>query len=271
MGGQVCETEDCDRAVYARGLCGRHCKQVQRHGQVPPDTGPPGTGPRPCAVDGCGRQAVTRGWCHGHYLRWSRTGDVRADVPLARPVKDVCSVEDCDRGAHSAGMCRSHARRAQRYGDPLAGGPLRTVTGQGSISHGYWWVAVPKHLQHLVPPGRRADFEHRLVMAQFLGRPLTADETVHHRNGDRLDNRAENLELWSTAQPKGQRVQDKLAWAYAFLARYAPEAAELLGLDTLTHEVEPGPDAREPAARIGQQALESDDVAPKGFEPSLPP
>jgi hypothetical protein len=61
-----------------------------------------------------------------------------ADVPLARPTADVCSVEGCDRGAHSAGMCRSHSRRAQRYGDPLRGGPLRTVTGQGSISHGYW-------------------------------------------------------------------------------------------------------------------------------------
>jgi hypothetical protein len=257
MGGRVCEVDDCQRTVYARGLCGRHYKQVQRHGEVRPDPGP-----RPCAAEGCGRQTVTRGWCHGHYLRWSRQGDVRADVPLTRPTADVCHVEGCDRGTHSAGMCRSHSRRAQRYGDPLHGGPLRTVTGQGSISHGYWWVSVPEADRHLVPPGRRADFEHRLVMARLLGRPLTADETVHHRNGDRLDNRPDNLELWSTAQPRGQRVEDKLRWAQAFLERYAPEA---LARGTTA------PDAREPAVRRGQQALQPDVVAPKGFEPSLPP
>jgi hypothetical protein len=212
-----CTAADCDRDVYARGLCGRHYKQHRRHGLVQPDPAP-----AECAVVGCARRAVTRGWCPGHYVRWSRTGDVRADVPLRRPTADVCRIDGCDRGAHSGGLCRSHARRAQRYGDPELGGPLRTVTGQGSISHGYWWVGVRPDDRHLVPPGRRAEFEHRLVMARLLGRPLSGDEVVHHRNGDRLDNSPGNLELWSTAQPKGQRVEDKLAWARAFIERYGP-------------------------------------------------
>ena len=45
--------------------------------------------------------------------------------------------------------------------------------------------------------GKRRVLEHRLVMAEFLGRPLLRTEYVHHKHENTLDNRIDNLEIMS--------------------------------------------------------------------------
>jgi hypothetical protein len=59
------------------------------------------------------------------------------------------------------------------------------------IIDGYRWLYNPHHPN--ATKGRRYIAEHRMVMSEFLGRPLLSSELIHHLNGNRLDNRLDNL------------------------------------------------------------------------------
>jgi hypothetical protein len=131
----------------------------------------------------------------------------------------ICVFAGCGRPHSAHGLCGQHDRQ-RKAGKQLT--PLkRKVRGGGD-----WFITTQGYRsRHVRLNGQSArQYEHREVMIQMLGRPLRPGENVHHLNGDRTDNRLENLELWITQQPTGQRLADKIAWAKDLLATYEPAA-----------------------------------------------
>lgn len=126
------------------------------------------------------------------------------DAPV-RGTFVACSVEGCERKRESKGLCQTHYTRFRKQQDLTA--PIKNQPAQWRVNKdGYVIKGKTK--------------QHREVMAEKIGRPLLRHETPHHKNGVRHDNRPENLELWSTSQPAGQRAIDKLEWAKEIIALY---------------------------------------------------
>ena len=207
---KTCSVDGCERDKRRAGLCSSHYSRLQRLGDVQADI--------PfrnyiemgaCSVEGCEKTRIAKGLCETHYWRLRNYGSVRADVPF-QIKNQSCQFPGCVRKHNSKGWCSFHRQQIRR-GEELSLEPKRAPNGTGHINnYGYRMIGKDKIYK----------LEHRLIMEKILGRELLPDENVHHKNGVKNDNRPENLELWSTYQPAGQRVEDKLVWAYEIINRY---------------------------------------------------
>jgi hypothetical protein len=83
---------------------------------------------------------------------------------------------------------------------------LKAKPKKAKIERGYGYIGVycPNH-PNADKHGRV--LEHRLVMEQALNRLLSSEEVVHHINGDKTDNRIENLLLFAN-----ERLHQQYHW-----------------------------------------------------------
>lgn len=142
--------------------------------------------------------------------------------------KPKCSVQDCERSiwTNNRKYCRMHQQRADLSGgnpEGLGRGSKgvprprgrRNMSGRYVNSDGYVRVRVEGAVGNGGWP-----LEHRYVMEQHLNRSLLPGENIHHLDGNRQNNAIDNLELWITLQPSGQRPEDLVAYAKEILRRY---------------------------------------------------
>lgn len=173
-----------------------------------------------CRIEGCTGTYKSGGWCHAHYERKLRYGDPLAGRAPYQPLSENCKVDGCEKRPVAKCMCSGHYSLFRKYGDPTKAKYKWHARGKSQwheCTTGYIWRYAPGD------PNATANsyvYQHRSVMSEMIGRPLRTNETVHHINGDRKDNRPENLELWVKSQPAGQRVKDLVNWAKQILDDY---------------------------------------------------
>lgn len=214
--GGECSVEGCCNPVKGLKLCAKHYDRFKKYGDA--------RSLRPvkmCKVEGCKDVARGRELCQFHYGRWREHGDPLAGGTRRLPSNSQggkCKVDGCEKPSQSLHLCHNHFTKFKKYGDPLGGS---VQDGRSKV----WHVRDTGYVMRfeLGSPhcGKNGIvYQHRYVMGEHIGRPLRPDENVHHKNGNRADNRLENLELWSKSQPAGQRVADKVKWAREILALY---------------------------------------------------
>lgn len=133
-----------------------------------------------------------------------RDGQVRCQPCIGRIVIASGRVKNAKhRDECNCQRCRMTAKELVREDNPTWNG------GKSVTAKGYTTILVDRDDPlRLMADKNGYVLEHRAVMARSLGRTLASYEHVHHLNGNRSDNRLENLEMWIGHHPIGVRMLD---------------------------------------------------------------
>lgn len=220
----MCSITGCDRKIYRKELCRRHDYRRITYGD--PESGGPIRNTEhdsKCAYPGCEEPYCAKGLCNTHYSARTRNGDAIYPPRVELKKNQKCIVDGCNDRRKGKGFCGKHYQRNHIHGDPL-------ICNRGEVGKGYinqqGYVVLRLH-GHKNSDINGQIKEHRLVMSQILGRPIRDDETVHHRNGVKRDNRPENLEIWTGNHSNGARLQDVYQWAIDFIKTHEHDISNL--------------------------------------------
>ena len=223
-----CAVKQCERPTHGRALyCAAHLWRINTTGnpgaaeiQAPRHVGPRAT-KQPCVQLECEE-------CHKHF-------SVSYSIAYKNGVlsRKFCSME-CRRNATRIAPLNCQQCGKEFWVKPSKSGFYRKAKFCSkscayesyrkpirSDSNGYAITTV----------NGRDVYLHRQEMENHLSRKLLPDETVHHKDGDRMNWHISNLELWSSRHGKGQRVSDRIESATAFLKEYGIEVNHLSHAD----------------------------------------
>lgn len=99
-----------------------------------------------------------------------------------KSISQICQEIGCTSGAVIPAL-RKYGIKTRSISDAVH---LASLGDKSKQTRGYIFVDIGKYSRIL---------EHRKIMAELIGRPLTSREVVHHKDGNTSNNAIENLEL----------------------------------------------------------------------------
>lgn len=110
-------------------------------------------------------------------------------------IKRVC--DNCGKEFDTF-QCYEKRNRKNRFCSKKCEGEFRSLKNSAQSWQG-GYVSKSTGYKYISIDGKQVE-EHRLVMERHIGRKLHPDEFIHHINGNKLDNRIENLFLTTNSE-----------------------------------------------------------------------